>query len=70
MLAIVYLKGFRETKPGNEFNRKKNGIELENIDYDSSVIGEYITRYGDTKLTQRERIIRAFRKDNQMLIKK
>ena len=57
-------KGFRETKPGNEFSRKKNGIELENIDYDSSVIGEYITRYGDTKLTQRERIIRAFEKDN------
>lgn len=57
-------KGFRETKPGNEFSRKAEGIKLENIDNDASVIGEYVTRYGDTKLTQRERIARAFEKDN------
>jgi len=62
-------KGFRETKPGNEFSRKAEGIKLENIDNDASVIGEYVTRYGDTKLTQRERIVRAFEKDNPDLDK-
>ena len=58
-------QGFRETKPGNEFSRSKNnGIKADEMDYDSSIIGEYVTRYGDTKLTQRERIVRAFEKDN------
>lgn len=56
-------EGFRDTKPGNEFQRKGT-MKAEDFDYDTSVIGEYITRYGDTKLYQEERIMRAFQKNN------
>lgn len=56
-------EGFRDTKPGSEFKRTGK-MALDDIDNDASVIGEYITRYGDTKLYQDERIIRAFKKNN------
>lgn len=57
-------EGFRDTKPGNEFTRK-NKIELEDLDYSPQVIGDYITRYGDTKLFQQERLARALAKRNE-----
>ena len=59
-------EGFRETKPGSEFARK-NAIELEDLDYSPEVIGEYVTRYGDTKLYQQERLARALAKNNEGL---
>lgn len=56
-------EGFRETKPGSEFARKGR-IDLEDLDYSPDVIGQYITRYGDTKLYQQERIARALARNN------
>lgn len=55
---------FRATKPGNE-NTRKNAIELEDLDYSPDVIGQYITRYGDTKLYREERLARALAKRNE-----
>lgn len=56
-------EGFRAKKPGNE-NVRKNRIELEDLDYSPDVIGEYVTRYGDTKLYKEERLARALAKAN------
>lgn len=61
------LAGFRQDKPGNEMKRKaigEGGLELDEIDYSPDVIGNYITRYADTKLLNEERIARAFEKNN------
>jgi hypothetical protein len=56
-------EGFRADKPGSE-NVRKNRIELEDLDYSADVIGQYVTRYGDTKLYQQERLARALAKAN------
>ena len=61
------LAGFRQDKPGNEMKRKaigEGGLELDEIDYSPDVIGNYITRYADTKLLNEERIARAVEKSN------
>lgn len=52
------LEGFRDVKPGSEFKRR-NKIQLEDLDYSPDVIGQYVTRYGDTKLLRQERLSRA-----------
>ncbi len=57
------IEGWRKSKPGNEMTRK-NKIDLEDLDYSPDVIGQYITRYGDTKLYQEQRIFNALKKDN------
>lgn len=57
-------EGFRAEKPGNEFKRA-NKIELEDLDYSPDVIGQYVTRYGDTKLLSEERLYRALAKHNE-----
>ena len=57
-------EGFRAEKPGNEFKRG-NKIELEDLDYSPDVIGQYVTRYGDTKLLSEERLYRALAKHNE-----
>lgn len=57
------LKGFLDKKPGSEFKRTGT-MALEDIDNDASVIGEYVTRYSDTKLYQEERIMKAMEKNN------
>ena len=57
-------EGFRAEKPGNEFKRG-NKIELEDLDYSPDVIGQYVTRYGDTKLLAEERLYRALAKHNE-----
>lgn len=57
-------KGFRDTMPGNEKTRM-NKIALDELDYSPEVVGQYITRYGDTKLYSQERLARALEKDNQ-----
>lgn len=54
-------EGFRATKPGNEFKRK-DAITLDELTFSPEVVGGYITRYGDTKLIQAERIYRAIEK--------
>ena len=54
-------EGFRATKPGNEFKRK-DAIDLDELSFSPDVVGSYITRYGDTKLIQAERIYRAVEK--------
>ena len=59
-------EGFRATKPGTE-NVRKNRIELEDLDYSPEVIGEYVTRYGDTKLYREERLARALAKNNPLV---
>ena len=56
-------EGFMTTKPGSEFKRTGK-MKLDEIDYSSAPIGDYIVRYGDTKLYQRERIARAVKKAN------
>ncbi len=55
-------EGFRAEKPGNEMKRQHK-IELEDLDYSPDVIGQYVTRYGDTKLYQQDRLMRALQKD-------
>ena len=57
-------EGFRAEKPGNEMKRQ-NKIELEDLDYSPDVIGQYVTRYGDTKLLSEERLYRALAKHNE-----
>ncbi len=58
--------GFRNVKPGNEFKRKKGdaGLQVDQLDNSSNTIAEYVTRYGDTKLYQQERLARALAKNN------
>lgn len=61
------LEGFRQDKPGNEISRKKadeGALGLDEIDYSPDVVGNYITRYADTKLLNEERIARAVEKSN------
>lgn len=60
------LAGFRDTKPGNEIARKTddNALGLDEIDYSPEVVGQYVTRYADTKLLNEERIARAVEKAN------
>lgn len=60
------LAGFRDVKPGNEFRRKSGdaALGLDDIDYSPEVVGQYVTRYADTKLLNEERIARAVEKNN------
>lgn len=60
------LAGFRDTKPGNEISRKSGdaALGLDEIDYSPEVVGQYVTRYADTKLLNEERIARAVEKNN------
>ena len=46
-------------------SEEENKIELEDLDYSPDVIGQYITRYGDTKLLTQERLYRALAKHNE-----
>lgn len=59
-------KGFRENKPGSEFIRK-NKIDLEDLDYSADVIGQYITRYGDTRQFNQQRLANALFRNNPTL---
>lgn len=58
--------GFRDTRPGNENKRRTDdqALSLDEISYSPDVVGQYVTRYGDTKLLQEERIARAVQKNN------
>lgn len=56
-------EGFRDTKPGSEFKRTGK-LKLDDLDYDATGIGQYVTRYGDTKLYREERIARRMQADN------
>ena len=59
-------QGFRDTRPGNEIRRGKGetAINIDEASYSPDVIGSYVTRYGDTKLLQEDRIIRALQKQH------
>lgn len=56
-------EGFRDTNPGSELKRQ-NKIDLEDLDYSADVVGQYITRYGDTKAYRTERIFNALKNNN------
>lgn len=57
-------EGFRVEKPGNEYKRGAMGnqLALDELNYSTDVIAGYVTRYGDTKLLQQERITRSMAK--------
>lgn len=59
-------EGFRDTQPGSELTRK-NKIELEDLDYAPTTIGQYITRYGDTRAYKQQRIYNALKRANPEL---
>lgn len=56
-------EGFRDKKPGNE-NVRKGAIDIDELSFDPEVVGGYITRYGDTKLLQEERIYQTMKRNN------
>lgn len=56
-------KGFRDTAVGNE-KARKNLIDLDEMDYSSQVVGQYITRYGDTKAYKQQRIFNGLKRNN------
>lgn len=52
------LRGFLDETPGNE-NVRRGAIKPDELDYTASTIGSYVTRYADTKLTNKERVNRS-----------
>lgn len=52
------LDGFVSERPGNEI-RRTNAIELKNLDYSSSTVGSYITRYADKRAAQVQNIAKS-----------